>query len=180
MAASLLLGLEGMQKAQLRGDAVDAGELTRLAGQLRPAVPGGDAPAGADHPELHPGLLRQRPALGRYGRGRDDEGGLQPKQRHRYSRRHQQLQGRARHPILLAILDEVAFWSEEDSARPPDEPYAAIESGLSSLETAGSRIVGISAPYRKTGLLFRKFEELRFMTPSNPRICALDSTKTPN
>jgi hypothetical protein len=29
MAASLLLGLEGMQKAQLRGDAVDAGELTR-------------------------------------------------------------------------------------------------------------------------------------------------------
>ncbi len=62
-------------------------------------------------------------------------------------------------PILLAIFDEVAFWSEEDSARPPEELFAAVEPGLSSLETAGSRIVGISTPYRKSGLLFRKFEE---------------------
>ena len=35
MAATLTLTLEGMQAAQLRGEAVDAGELTRLAGQQR-------------------------------------------------------------------------------------------------------------------------------------------------
>jgi hypothetical protein len=35
MAATLALTLEGMQATQLRGEAVDAGELTRLAGQLR-------------------------------------------------------------------------------------------------------------------------------------------------
>jgi hypothetical protein len=63
------------------------------------------------------------------------------------------------HPILLAVLDEVAFWSEEDSARPPEELYAAVEPGLSSLESAGSRIIGISTPYRKTGLLYKKFED---------------------
>jgi hypothetical protein len=63
------------------------------------------------------------------------------------------------HPILLAVFDEVAFWSEEDSARPPEELFAAVEPGLSSLESAGSRIIGISTPYRKTGLLFRKFED---------------------
>jgi hypothetical protein len=35
MAATLALKLDEMQEAQLRGQSVDAGELTRLAGQLR-------------------------------------------------------------------------------------------------------------------------------------------------
>ena len=51
-------------------------------------------------------------------------------------------------PILLSIFDEVAFWSEEDSARPPEGLFAAVEPGLSSLESAGSRIIGISSTGR--------------------------------
>jgi hypothetical protein len=43
------------------------------------------------------------------------------------------------HPILLAIFDEIAFWSEEDSARPPEELFAAVEPGLSSLESRRRR-----------------------------------------
>jgi hypothetical protein len=35
MAATLALKLEELQEVQLRGQSVDAGELTRLAGQLR-------------------------------------------------------------------------------------------------------------------------------------------------
>jgi hypothetical protein len=34
-----------------------------------------------------------------------------------------------------------------------------IEPGLGTLESAGSRIIGISSPYRKSGLLYRKFKE---------------------
>jgi hypothetical protein len=50
------------------------------------------------------------------------------------------------HPILPAIFHETAFWSEEDSARPPEELLAAVEPGLSSPESAGSRIVSITTP----------------------------------
>lgn len=63
-------------------------------------------------------------------------------------------------PILLAILDECAFYStDEAGAKPDTELYAAIEPGLSSLEPAGSRIVGISTPYKKSGLLYTKYTD---------------------
>jgi hypothetical protein len=63
------------------------------------------------------------------------------------------------YPILLAILDECAFYNTDEAAAKPDtELYAAIEPGLSSLEPAGSRIVGISTPYKKSGLLYTKYE----------------------
>jgi hypothetical protein len=60
------------------------------------------------------------------------------------------VRGRA---ILLACLDEVAFLRDEASAAPDMELYKAIVPGTATL---GGMIIGISSPYRKAGLLFKK------------------------
>jgi hypothetical protein len=60
-------------------------------------------------------------------------------------------------PVLCAILDESAFWRDESSANPDQETYNAIKPGLASLP--GSMIIGISSPYRKSGLLYQKFRD---------------------
>jgi hypothetical protein len=60
-------------------------------------------------------------------------------------------------PILCAILDETAFWRDETSANPDEETYKAIKPALASIP--GSMIIGISSPYRKSGLLYKKFKE---------------------
>ena len=85
------------------------------------------------------------------------------------------------HPILLAIFDECAFYStDEASAKPDTELYAAVEPGLSSLEPAGSRIIGMSTPYKKSGLLYQKYvdhfrcaPDLRFLHLRYPAIQSL-------
>jgi hypothetical protein len=60
-------------------------------------------------------------------------------------------------PILCAILDETAFWRDETSATPDEETYKAIKPALASIP--GSIIIGISSPYRKSGLLYKKFKD---------------------
>jgi hypothetical protein len=60
-------------------------------------------------------------------------------------------------PILCAILDETAFWRDETSANPDEETYKALRPALASIP--GSIIIGISSPYRKSGLLYKKFKE---------------------
>lgn len=60
-------------------------------------------------------------------------------------------------PVLCAIFDEVAFWRDERSASPDEETYKAIGPALASIP--GSMIIGISSPYRKSGLLYRKYRE---------------------
>ncbi len=57
--------------------------------------------------------------------------------------------------ILLAILDETAFWRDETSARPDIETSRAILPALATLPT--SMLIGISTPYRKAGLLYDKY-----------------------
>ncbi|HEX5499705.1 MAG TPA: hypothetical protein VFX03_10775, partial [Thermomicrobiales bacterium] len=57
--------------------------------------------------------------------------------------------------MALAVLDECAFFSSEDSAAPDIETYRAILPGLTTLP--GSMIVGISSPYWQRGLLYDKF-----------------------
>ena len=59
--------------------------------------------------------------------------------------------------VLLAILDEVAFLRDENSAAPDEELYKAIVPALASIP--GSRIIGISSPYRKAGLLYKKYKK---------------------
>lgn len=61
------------------------------------------------------------------------------------------------HPIACAILDEVAFFRDEESANPDIETYRALRPGM--LTIPNSMIIGISSPHRKSGLLFKKFED---------------------
>jgi hypothetical protein len=60
-------------------------------------------------------------------------------------------------PILCAILDECAFWRDDSSATPDEQTYKAIMPALASLP--GSILIGISSPYRRNGLLWRKYRE---------------------
>jgi len=60
-------------------------------------------------------------------------------------------------PILCAIMDEVAYWRDDNSANPDLEVYNAIKPGTASLP--GSLIIGISSPYRKSGLLYQKYRD---------------------
>lgn len=60
-------------------------------------------------------------------------------------------------PILCAVLDEISFWRDESSANPDEETYKAIKPALASIP--GSMIIGISSPYRKSGLLYSKFKK---------------------
>ena len=56
--------------------------------------------------------------------------------------------------IVCAILDECAFYRDEGSASPDIEVYNAITPGMITLPDA--MLIGISSPYRKSGLLYAK------------------------
>jgi hypothetical protein len=64
------------------------------------------------------------------------------------------VRGRA---VLCAVLDEISFWQDENSANPDEEVLAAIKPALASLP--GSMVIGISSPYRKKGLLYNRFKK---------------------
>jgi hypothetical protein len=67
---------------------------------------------------------------------------------------HRSVRGRA---IALVVLDEVAFYQSESSASPDLEIYRALLPGLASLP--GSMLIGISSPYKKSGILYSKFRD---------------------
>ncbi|MET3967227.1 hypothetical protein [Bradyrhizobium sp. S3.9.1] len=60
-------------------------------------------------------------------------------------------------PVLAAVLDECAFYRDDSSASPDVETYDAIKPGTATLPN--SIIIGISSPYRKSGLLYNKYQE---------------------
>lgn len=54
------------------------------------------------------------------------------------------------------MFDETAFWRDADTSSNPDiEIYTAT---LPALATTGGMLIGISSPYRRAGLLFRKYQ----------------------
>jgi hypothetical protein len=55
--------------------------------------------------------------------------------------------------LCACIFDEVSFWRDDSTAVPDVETYSAI---LPSLLTTDGLLVGISSPYRKSGLLHAK------------------------
>jgi len=61
--------------------------------------------------------------------------------------------------VVCAILDECAFSPslEDESSRPIEETYNALMPALARVP--GSRLIGISTPYRKSGLLYEKWQE---------------------
>jgi hypothetical protein len=58
--------------------------------------------------------------------------------------------------LLACVFDEVAYWRDEASATPDREVYRAV---LPSLARTGGLLVGISTPYRRSGLLHDKFRD---------------------
>jgi hypothetical protein len=58
--------------------------------------------------------------------------------------------------LAAAILDETAFWRSAESALPDRETYNAL---LPALATTGGMLVGLSSPYRRSGLLFDKWQK---------------------
>lgn len=59
--------------------------------------------------------------------------------------------------IACVVLDECAFWKDEASANPDQEVYGALVPSLVTLP--GSMLIGISTPYRRSGLLYDKFKQ---------------------
>ena len=59
--------------------------------------------------------------------------------------------------VITAVLDEVAFYRSENSASPDIETYNALRPSMITLPNA--MLVGISSPYRKSGLLYSKDRE---------------------
>src|SRR6266849_2005910 len=59
--------------------------------------------------------------------------------------------------VLCVIFDEVSVWRSESSAAPDVETYHAILPGMATLP--GSMLIGISSPYKKSGLLYDKWRE---------------------
>jgi hypothetical protein len=59
--------------------------------------------------------------------------------------------------VLCAILDECAFYRDEKTSTPDTELYRAIKPGLARMPN--SMLIGISTPYRKTGLLYQIFQD---------------------
>ena len=58
---------------------------------------------------------------------------------------------------MCCIFDEYAYWADENSATPAEETYRAVRPALARVP--GSIMIGISSPYRKSGLLWRKFKK---------------------
>jgi hypothetical protein len=59
--------------------------------------------------------------------------------------------------VACAVLDEVDFWRSETTANPDVEVYQALIPSLAT--TAGAMLVGISPPYRRSGLLYTKWKD---------------------
>jgi hypothetical protein len=60
--------------------------------------------------------------------------------------------------VLIAVLDEVAFFKDETSSSPDVELYAAVKPGMLTLADR-AMLIGISTPHKKSGLLWTKFHD---------------------
>jgi hypothetical protein len=73
--------------------------------------------------------------------------------------------------MKICVLDEVAFWHSENSAKPDEETYRALRPGLARVP--GSILVGISSPYRKSGLLYNKWKQ--FFGRNDPDVLVIQA-----
>jgi hypothetical protein len=60
--------------------------------------------------------------------------------------------------VLVAVLDECAFFRDESSFSPDVELYAALKPGMLTLADR-AMLIGISTPHKKSGLLWTKYHE---------------------
>jgi hypothetical protein len=74
--------------------------------------------------------------------------------------------------IIVAILDESCYYRDEQSANPDEELYRAILPGLSTVP--GSMLIVISSPYKRSGLVYRKWRE--HFGKDSPNILVIQGT----
>jgi hypothetical protein len=60
--------------------------------------------------------------------------------------------------VLVCILDECAFYQDENSASPDVELFNAVMPGMLTLKDQ-AMLIGISTPHKKSGLLWNKYNE---------------------
>jgi hypothetical protein len=58
--------------------------------------------------------------------------------------------------VVAALFDECAFWRSDDSANPDDAVYQAIKPAMATID--GAMLIGISSPYARKGLLWKKYK----------------------
>ncbi len=62
------------------------------------------------------------------------------------------------HTIVAAVCDELGFWADaETAANPAEEVIAALLPGMATVRN--SKLIKISTPYRKEGILWREFQQ---------------------
>lgn len=66
--------------------------------------------------------------------------------------------------VVAAVFDEVAFWQAENSINPDGEVYAAVKPAMVTIP--GAMLIGISSPYARRGLLWKK-HKAHFGKPGN-------------
>lgn len=59
--------------------------------------------------------------------------------------------------VVAAIFDEVAFWLAESSSNPDQEVYRAVRPAMATIP--GAMLIGITSPYAKKGLAYKKFKD---------------------
>lgn len=59
--------------------------------------------------------------------------------------------------LIAAILDEVAHWYSDNSTTADVDIYDAIKPSMATMP--GAMIIGISSPYARRGLLYKKFQK---------------------
>lgn len=59
--------------------------------------------------------------------------------------------------VVAAVLDEVSFWRSENTSSPDIDVYRAIKPSQATMP--GAMIIGISSPYARRGLLWKKYQE---------------------
>lgn len=57
--------------------------------------------------------------------------------------------------VVAALLEEVAFWPQEDSAEPDEEVVEALLPAMATIP--GALLLGLSSPYAKRGVLWQAF-----------------------
>lgn len=72
--------------------------------------------------------------------------------------------------MLLAVMDELAFWNDENTSNPDMEVYNAV---LPGLVTVDGMIVAISTPHARRGLLPRMW--VKHFGKNSPRVVCIQA-----
>ena len=78
--------------------------------------------------------------------------------------------------VVAALLDELAFWSSDDSAEPDEEVIAAIRPGMSTIP--GAMLLCASSPHARKGALWNAYH--KFFAKDGPILVWQAPTRTMN